>query len=214
MSRRPLDRREGRLIVARQAAMLLYEGTVYEYKEAKEVAAENLGINVMPSNYEVAMELRKYAEEVEGAAFAERLKSMREDALEVMKALSEFAPRLVGSVWRGVLTPRSDIDIEVYTEDLNAVLSKLEGVVSKVLGWEEINLPEQMRLGSLYRIRAKSKRGYELEIVLKEPGMLKKPVRCEIFGDLKKGLSINELEELLMKDPEGLRVPKGRVKVG
>jgi predicted nucleotidyltransferase len=113
-----------------------------------------------------------------------------------------------------VLTPRSDIDIEVYTEDLNAVLSKLEGVVSKVLGWEEINLPEQMRLGSLYRIRAKSKRGYELEIVLKEPGMLKKPVRCEIFGDLKKGLSINELEELLMKDPEGLRVPKGRVRVG
>jgi predicted nucleotidyltransferase len=214
LSRRPLDRREGRLIVARQAAMLLYEGTVYEYKEAKEVAAENLGINVMPSNYEVAMELRKYAEEVEGATFAERLKSMREDALEVMKALSEFAPRLVGSVWRGVLTPRSDIDIEVYTEDLNAVLSKLEGVVSKVLGWEEINLPEQMRLGSLYRIRAKSKRGYELEIVLKEPGMLKKPVRCEIFGDLKKGLSINELEELLMKDPEGLRVPKGRVRVG
>ncbi len=201
-------------MVARQAAMLLYEGVASEYKEAKEVAAENLGINTMPSNYEVAMELRKYAEEVEGAAFAERLRSMREDALEVMKALSAFAPRLVGSVWRGVLTPRSDIDIEVYTEDLNTVISKLEGVVSKVLSWEEINLPEQTRLGSLYRIRAKSKRGYDLEILVKEPGTLKKPARCEIFGDLKKGLNINELEELLMKEPEGLRVPKGRVRTG
>ncbi len=201
-------------MVARQAAMLLYEGVASEYKEAKEVAAENLGINTMPSNYEVAMELRKYAEEVEGAAFAERLRLMREDALEVMKALSAFAPRLVGSVWRGVLTPRSDIDIEVYTEDLNTVISKLEGVVSKVLSWEEINLPEQTRLGSLYRIRAKSKRGYDLEILVKEPGMLKKPARCEIFGDLKKGLNINELEELLMKEPEGLRVPKGRVRTG
>ncbi|MCS7136397.1 MAG: hypothetical protein RMJ14_03785 [Nitrososphaerota archaeon] len=214
MSRRPLDRREGRLMVARQAAMLLYEGVVSEYKEAKEVAAENLGINVMPSNYEVAMELRKYAEEVEGAVFAERLRSMREDALEVMKALSAFAPRLVGSVWRGVLTPRSDVDIEVYTDDLNAVLSKLEGAVGKILGWEEIRLPEQMKLGSLYRIRARSKRGYELEILVKEPGMLKKPARCEIFGDLKKGLSINELEELLMREPEGLRVPKSRVRSG
>ncbi|MEM3884476.1 MAG: hypothetical protein QXG77_02035 [Nitrososphaerota archaeon] len=214
MIRKPLDRREGRLMVARQAAMLLYEGVASEYKEAKEVAAENLGINTMPSNYEVAMELRKYAEEVEGAAFAERLRLMREDALEVMKALSAFAPRLVGSVWRGVLTPRSDIDIEVYTEDLNTVISKLEGVVSKVLSWEEINLPEQTRLGSLYRIRAKSKRGYDLEILVKEPGMLKKPARCEIFGDLKKGLNINELEELLMKEPEGLRVPKGRVRTG
>ncbi len=201
-------------MVARQAAMLLYEGVVSEYKEAKEVAAENLRIKSMPSNYEVAMELRKYSEEVEGAAFAERLRTMRKDALEVMKALSAFAPRLVGSVWRGVLTPRSDIDIEVYTEDLNMVLSKLKDVVSKILGWEEIKLPEQMRLGSLYRIRAKSKVGYELEILVKEPGMLKKPARCEIFGDLKKGLTINELEELLMKDPEGLRVPKGRVKAG
>lgn len=201
-------------MVARQAAILLYEGVASEYKEAKEIAAENLGINTMPSNYEVAMELRKYAEEIEGAAFAERLRSMREDALEVMKTLSTFSPRLVGSVWRGVLTPKSDIDIEVYTEDLNAVISKLEGAVSKVLGWEEINLPEQMRLGSLYRLRTKSKRGYDLEIIVKEPGMLKKPARCEIFGDLKKGLNINELEELLMKDPEALRVPKSRVRVG
>lgn len=200
-------------MVARQAAILLYEGFASEYKEAKDVAAENLGIRVMPSNYEVAMELRKYAEEVEGAAFAERLKSMREDALEVMKALSEFTPRLVGSVWRGVLTPRSDIDIEVYTEDINAVLLRLESVVSKISRWEEVNLPEQMKLGSLYRIRAKSKRGYDLEIIVKESGTLKKPARCEIFGDLKKGLSVDELEELLSRDSAELRVPKGRVRM-
>lgn len=214
MNRRPLDRKESRSMVARQAAILLYEGLASEYKEAKEVAAENLGLKVMPSNYEVAMELRRYAEEVEGAAYTERLKSMREDALEVMKALSAFAPRLVGSVWRGVLTPRSDIDIEVYTEDLNAVLSRLEGVVSKISAREEVNLPEQMRLGSLYRIRGKSRRGYDLEIIVKEPGMLNKPARCEIFGDLKKGLSIDELEELLSRDSAELRVPKGRVRVG
>ncbi|RLG07900.1 MAG: tRNA adenylyltransferase, partial [Thaumarchaeota archaeon] len=34
-----------------------------------------------------------------------------------MTALSRFKPRLVGSVWRGIIKPRSDIDIEVdYTD--------------------------------------------------------------------------------------------------
>ncbi|MEM3066837.1 MAG: hypothetical protein QXI81_05845, partial [Nitrososphaerota archaeon] len=114
---------------------------------------------------------------------------------------------------RGVLTPRSDIDIEVYTENINAVLLRLESVVSKISRWEEVNLPEQMKLGSLYRIRAKSKRGYDLEIIVKESGTLKKPTRCEIFGDLKKGLSIDELEELLSRDSAELRVPKSRVRI-
>lgn len=101
MERKPVDRRAARQAVARHAAILLYDGVVKEYKDAKEMAAEDLGVKVVPSNYEVAMELKRYAESVEGQAYYERLRSMREDALRIMERLSEFNPRLVGSVWRG-----------------------------------------------------------------------------------------------------------------
>ncbi len=46
---------EPREIVAKEAARLLYTGASEEYKHAKEQAARSLGLDAMPSNYEVAV---------------------------------------------------------------------------------------------------------------------------------------------------------------
>lgn len=214
MERKSVDRRLARQIVAKHAAMLLYNGVVKEYKDAKEIAANDLGVKSMPSNYEVAIELKRYAESIEGEHYYERLKSMREEALKIMEALSAFNPRLIGSVWRGILTPRSDIDIEVYTEDVESVYSILKGLLPNVSRPEEVNVPKEARQSTLYRIRAKSMRGYDVEILVKDPANINEPVKCEIFGDLRKGLSLEELSEILKRDPTELRIPKGRVRVG
>ncbi|PVX24800.1 MAG: tRNA adenylyltransferase, partial [Candidatus Bathyarchaeum sp.] len=85
--------------VAQEAALLLYTSQEKEYKQAKKRAAETLGARVLPSNHEVAEELHEIAEEREGTHRRERLLRMRKEAEEIMKALKEFNPRLVGSVW-------------------------------------------------------------------------------------------------------------------
>jgi len=87
--------------VAKEAARLLYTGAAEEYKQAKEEAARSLGVDAMPSNYDVAIELDLLAEETEGEGRRRLLLGMREAALKMMRALAEFDPRLIGSVWRG-----------------------------------------------------------------------------------------------------------------
>jgi predicted nucleotidyltransferase len=83
--------------VAKEAATLLYFGIEKEYKQAKMRAAKTLGVHLMPSNIEVAMELDKIANENEGATRMERIVKMRREALNLMKILEEYNPILVGS---------------------------------------------------------------------------------------------------------------------
>jgi predicted nucleotidyltransferase len=100
-----------RTSVAAEAARLLYTGAAEEYIQAKEMAAEGLGSKAVPSNYEVAVELDRLADEAEGGDRQRRLVEMRRTALRVMRSLSGFSPRLIGSVWRGVARRGSDIDL-------------------------------------------------------------------------------------------------------
>ena len=53
--------------VAREAARILYNRSVKEYKDAKEMAASSLGSKALPSNYEVAIELDRLTDELEGS---------------------------------------------------------------------------------------------------------------------------------------------------
>ena len=107
--------------VAKEAARLLYNRTVNEYKDAKELASSSLGIRVLPSNYEVAVELDRLVEEIEGSVRLNMLIEMRNIALEVMEKLKKYDPVLIGSVWRGTPRKGSDIDIVVYHESPNEV---------------------------------------------------------------------------------------------
>ena len=59
--------------VAREAASLLYSGVEKEYKQAKLKAARTFGGHFLPTNFEVAMELDKIAEENEGPTRQEHL---------------------------------------------------------------------------------------------------------------------------------------------
>jgi len=79
-----------RKLVAREAARLLYTGASEEYKHAKEQAANSLGMNTMPSNHEVAIELDLLAERTEGDERRRLLINMRGSAMKLMQALAEF----------------------------------------------------------------------------------------------------------------------------
>ena len=192
--------------MAEAAARYLYHGTYKEYIEAKKAAAKDFDVSVLPSNREVAEKLLDYALSLEGEGYWERLRRLRLKALGLMKALERFKPRLVGSVWRGVIKPGSDIDIEVDYENPEAVAETLRKQGFSVRSVEPINVPEPLRMGSLWRIKTEVD-GVEAEVILKEHQAYINPPTCDIYGDPRKGLSLSELKRMVEKEPTRLNIP-------
>jgi len=127
--------------IAAEAARLMYEEDVKQYFTAKRMAAKRLlgrsgGKQLrhrpqdLPSNGEIRDALLQLAELAEGERRTRRLFAMRVVALEAMRALAPFEPRLIGSVSTGHIRRGSDIDLSVFTDDEDA----LEEHVRK-LGW-------------------------------------------------------------------------------
>ena len=193
--------------IAREAANLLYLGVEKEYKQAKLRAAETLGVNVLPTNLEVAMELDRITEENEGATRQKRLVQMRREALELMKILENYSPVLVGSVWRGTIHHKSDIDINVYHDQPEEILALLERAGIKILekGWTSITKSGEWR--RVYRVLAKLPSNDEAEITIRNPAEYGAKEKCEIYGDIVSGLTVHDLETVLSKNPTQRFVP-------
>ena len=171
--------------------------------QAKEMAAESLGAKFTPSNYEVALELDRLADDAEGGLRQRRLIDMRKKALVLMKDLKTFNPRLIGSVWRGTARMGSDIDVVVLARspsDLEVPLANY-----KIRERREVSFK-----GGVHAHHFKIDLGEdEAEIVVRDPTEYTVE-RCDIYGDAKRGLTLLELERLLRTDPLRKFVPKRR----
>jgi predicted nucleotidyltransferase len=187
----------------------MYDQKVKEYKDAKEMAAASLGSKALPSNYEVAVELDALTDRLEGDARQNRLMEMREAALQVMKTLTRYKPRLMGSVWRGTARLGSDIDVIVYG-DQDAVEHDLSQSYT-VTGRETQRFTLEGLPRSTTHIRL-TVMGYEAEVVVRSPRDIEAygDDRCEIYGDARRGLGVDDLEKLMRVDPLRRFVPKRR----
>ena len=197
--------------VAREAARLLYTGAAEEYKQAKEQAARNLGVNAKPSNHEVALELDLLADQREGEERKRLLVTMRDHALALMRLLSEYDPVLTGSVWRGTARRGSDVDINVYSSDPGEVESKLRSAGYSVVDSKEEVFTQRgrtMRSTHVFVVLNEAKG----EVVVRPPEERGEAERCEIYGDVKKGLRLADLEKLMKTDPLRKFVPGRRYK--
>lgn len=195
--------------VAREAARLLYNRTIKEYKDAKEMAAASLGTRALPSNYEVAVELDRLVEEREGSDRLTRLIEMRKIAVTVMKLLSEYDPVLIGSVWRGTPRQGSDIDIVVYCDNPEEIEEKLAEL--DLTGSEQ----KTFTLGGLPRTSthiAVQVMEHTVEVVVRPTRDREyyREERCETYGDIKRGIRLPELEKLIQLDPLRRFIPKRR----
>lgn len=187
--------------MAAEAARLLYSGAAEEYIQAKEMAATSLGSRAMPSNYEVAIELDRIADEEEGGERRRRLVEMRWTALRVMSSLSSFSPRLIGSVWRGTARRGSDIDLIALAPSSKDVEAALGGYVIKEKG-------DVTFKGGVHAYHFKiDVPPDEVEVVVRSPAEYVEE-RCDIFGDVKRGVTIHELERFLRVDPIRRFVPR------
>jgi len=193
--------------IAREAATLLYFGAEKEYKQAKLKAAKTLGAHFLPSNFEVAIELDKIAEENEGAARKERLTKMRKEALKIMIALKAYNPILVGSVWRGTIRPGSDIDIALYHDVPDEVVVVLKKNGFKTSKTEWTTETKKGKPAASFHIYVETAGKQTAELVVRSAEEAGRRRKCEIFGDELKGLKIQELERVLKENPAQKFVP-------
>ena len=193
--------------VAQEAALLLYTSQEKEYKQAKQRAAEILGARILPSNFEVAEELDRIADEREGSKKRELLKRMRKEAKQIMTVLKEFSPRLVGSVWRGTARQNSDIDIHVFSQDANQVVDLLQKNSYNIEDSRWCSVTKSGNKQSSFHISLVLESGDDVEIVVRSPECIGQPERCETYGDQKTGLNLSQLAKVLEENPLQKFVP-------
>src|SRR4051794_28853406 len=117
--------------IAYLAAQLMYQRTETEYFTAKRKAARQLGVEYrfrpadLPTNREIRDEIQALARVYEGPKRREKLRDMRVEALRMMRKLTRFRPRLIGSVWTGHVRRGSDIDIHVFTDSFGLLTDTL-----------------------------------------------------------------------------------------
>src|SRR5437899_4726018 len=115
--------RELRARIAHEAARLMTDSGLRDYAAAKRKAALRLGVSdeaALPKNGEVEEALRTHQRLFERDAHPQLLRALRETALEAMRFLSAFEPRLVGAVLDGTADRHSAVCLHLFSDDPDA----------------------------------------------------------------------------------------------
>ena len=130
MPKRPNPRADMlRQAVAEEAARIMREQGVDDFLLAKRKAAERLGVtdaSILPRNTEI--EAARVAHQRLFAADRHEadLATLRRTALEAMRLMADFEPRLVGPVLTGTASSHSEINLHLFSETPEAVSLRLE----------------------------------------------------------------------------------------
>ncbi len=106
------------------AARIMAEDGIEDFALAKRKATRQLGAEdtqSLPKNEEIETALRAYQALYQSEEQRERIKYLRAQAFEVMQALVQFRPYLAGPVLKGTAGRYSDIDLQLFTDDIKAV---------------------------------------------------------------------------------------------
>lgn len=150
-----------RMAVAGEAARIIQEEGLPDFRSAKEKAAARLGLSNgdtrLPSNEEVAQALAERNRIFYGADHPALLSELRRAALSILQTLDIYHARLVGPVLSGTATDFSAIDLHLFSDSPETV-----GVTLDVLGLghRATQIRHQFRRGESerfpgYRIRTR-----------------------------------------------------------
>ncbi len=125
MSKRSNPRAEHlRRALAQEAARIMSEQGIDDYGLAKRKAAERFGatdIAVLPKNTEIEAALADHQRLFESNTHSSTLDDLRRTALQAMRLLKRFEPRLVGPVLSGTASAHSEINLHVFAEGPESV---------------------------------------------------------------------------------------------
>jgi hypothetical protein len=191
-----------RQAIALEAARLMYERVESEYYTAKRKAAKRLcrrGVKPadLPSNAEIRDQIQQFARVHEGERRTEHLRAMRLQALELMRLLRAFKPRLIGSVMTGHVRKGSDIDMHVFSDSVGLVTDLLEGA-----GYQfDVERKQVVKHGEarvFTHIHVHDRFPFELTVYPEDKAHY--VFKSSITGKAIERASVRELEELLARE--------------
>lgn len=122
------DAERARQRVAQEAARIIVDHGIRDYRLAKQKAADRLGIigrGALPGNTEIEAAVAEHLKIFGRESHAAHLRLMRVAALSAMELLAGFTPRLVGPVLVGTADENSAVNLHVFADSAEAVAMEL-----------------------------------------------------------------------------------------
>ncbi len=118
-----------REVLAQEAARIIVEQGIQDYRVAKHKAAERLGMTergALPNNAEIERALSAHLKLFGRECHVDLLAQLRSAALSAMELLAAFTPRLVGPVLHGTAGSHSAINLHVFSDTFEQVRMRLD----------------------------------------------------------------------------------------
>ena len=118
-----------RRLLAQEAARIIVDEGIEDYRVAKVKAAERLGLSErgsLPGNGEIEAAVAEHLKLFQQDTHSSLLKLMRTAALSAMRLLSPFNPRLVGPVLAGTAGEHSAVNLHAFSDSAEQVAFLLQ----------------------------------------------------------------------------------------
>jgi hypothetical protein len=118
-----------RQTLAQEAARIIVEQGIEDYRLAKTKAAERLGLSgrgSLPGNAEIEEAVGQHLKLFGRETHLNLLQGMRRTALSAMEILSPFRPRLVGPVLHGTAAANSAVNLHVFSDTPELIALRLD----------------------------------------------------------------------------------------
>ncbi len=118
-----------RQILAQEAARIIVEQGIEDYRSAKIKAAERLGMTAhgaLPGNPEIEHAVSEHLKLFGRESHSNLLHTLRKAALAAMELLATFTPRLVGPVLHGTAAVNSAVNLHVFADSAELVAMSLQ----------------------------------------------------------------------------------------
>ena len=118
-----------RRMLAQEAARIIVEQGIQDFRVAKTKAAERLGLKdrgSLPGNSEIEAAVGEHLELFGRESHFDLLQMLRRAALSAMELLSPFSPRLVGPVLNGTAAAHSSVNLHVFADTPELIAMKLD----------------------------------------------------------------------------------------
>lgn len=126
--RRDSETERARQVLAQEAARIIVDHGIRDYRVAKQKAAERLGVGSrgsLPGNAEIEAAIADHLQVFGGESHGDLLRLMRTAALSAMELLTEFSPRLVGPVLIGTADENSAVNLHLFTDSPEMVAMEI-----------------------------------------------------------------------------------------
>ena len=118
-----------RKVLAQEAARIIVEQGIEDYRVAKIKAADRLGMSdrgSLPGNPEIEHAVSEHLKLFGRESHLDLLRVLRRAALSAMELLAPFTPRLVGPVLHGTAAANAAVNLHVFSDSAELVAVRLQ----------------------------------------------------------------------------------------